>query len=55
MSLYSGTVDEQYVTYIMPPENGNKTEVSLRPFLTALSNPARLAREELHEVPGSFE
>ena len=49
MSLYSGAVDEQYVTYIMPQENGNKTDVSLRPFLTALSNPAKLAREELQK------
>ncbi|HBX68771.1 MAG TPA: hypothetical protein DEH25_05155, partial [Chloroflexi bacterium] len=27
VGLYSGTVDEQYVPYIMPQENGNKTEV----------------------------
>jgi beta-galactosidase len=27
MGLYSGTVDEQYVPYIMPQENGNKTDV----------------------------
>ncbi|MFN8459908.1 MAG: glycoside hydrolase family 2 TIM barrel-domain containing protein [Anaerolineae bacterium] len=27
VGLYHGTVDEQYVPYIMPQENGNKTEV----------------------------
>jgi beta-galactosidase len=27
VGLYSGTVDEQYEPYIMPQENGNKTEV----------------------------
>lgn len=27
VGLYSGTVDEQYVPYIVPEENGNKTEV----------------------------
>jgi beta-galactosidase len=27
VGLYRGTVDEQYVPYIMPQENGNKTEV----------------------------
>lgn len=27
IGLYSGTVDEQYVPYIMPQENGNKTDV----------------------------
>jgi len=27
VGLYSGTVDEQYVPYIMPQENGNKTDV----------------------------
>jgi beta-galactosidase len=27
MGLYRGTVDEQYVPYIMPQENGNKTDV----------------------------
>ncbi len=27
ISVYSGSVDEQYVPYIMPQENGNKTEV----------------------------
>jgi hypothetical protein len=27
VGVYSGTVDEQYVPYIMPQENGNKTEV----------------------------
>jgi hypothetical protein len=27
VGLYQGTVDEQYVPYIMPQENGNKTEV----------------------------
>jgi hypothetical protein len=27
VGLYSGTVDEQYVPYIVPEENGNKTDV----------------------------
>ena len=27
LGLYSGSVDEQYVPYIMPQENGNKTDV----------------------------
>ena len=27
VGLYSGTVDEQYVPYVMPQENGNKTDV----------------------------
>jgi beta-galactosidase len=27
VGLYSGTVDDQYVPYIMPQENGNKTDV----------------------------
>ena len=27
VGLYNGTVDEQYVPYIMPQENGNKTDV----------------------------
>ncbi|RJS87969.1 DUF4981 domain-containing protein [Candidatus Bathyarchaeota archaeon] len=27
IGVYSGTVDEQYVPYIMPQENGNKTDV----------------------------
>jgi len=27
VGLYKGTVDEQYVPYIMPQENGNKTDV----------------------------
>ena len=27
VGLYTGTVDEQYVPYIMPQENGNKTDV----------------------------
>jgi beta-galactosidase/beta-glucuronidase len=27
VSLYSGTVDDQYVPYIVPQENGNKTDV----------------------------
>jgi beta-galactosidase/beta-glucuronidase len=27
LGLYHGTVDEQYVPYIMPQENGNKTDV----------------------------
>ena len=27
VGVYSGTVDEQYVPYILPQENGNKTEV----------------------------
>ncbi len=27
VGLYSGTVDEQYVPYILPQENGNKTDV----------------------------
>ena len=27
VGLYSGSVDEQYVPYIMPQENGNKTDV----------------------------
>ncbi|HUW12982.1 MAG TPA: glycoside hydrolase family 2 TIM barrel-domain containing protein [Anaerolineae bacterium] len=27
VGVYSGTVDEQYVPYIVPQENGNKTEV----------------------------
>jgi hypothetical protein len=27
IGLYSGTVDEQYVPYIMPQDNGNKTDV----------------------------
>jgi beta-galactosidase len=27
VGIYSGTVDEQYVPYIVPEENGNKTEV----------------------------
>jgi len=27
VDLYSGTVDEQYVPYIVPQENGNKTDV----------------------------
>ncbi|MCB0015367.1 MAG: hypothetical protein KDE34_25800, partial [Anaerolineales bacterium] len=27
VGLYSSTVDEQYVPYIMPQENGNKTDV----------------------------
>ena len=27
MGLYSGTVDEQYVEYSKPQENGNKTDV----------------------------
>jgi hypothetical protein len=27
LGLYRGTVDEQYVPYIMPQENGNKTDV----------------------------
>jgi hypothetical protein len=27
VGVYSGTVDEQYVPYIVPEENGNKTEV----------------------------
>ncbi len=27
VGLYQGTVDEQYVPYIMPQENGNKTDV----------------------------
>jgi beta-galactosidase len=27
VGLYRGTVDEQYVPYIMPQENGNKTDV----------------------------
>ncbi len=27
VGVYSGTVDEQYVPYIMPEENGNKTDV----------------------------
>ncbi len=27
VGLYSGTVEEQYVPYIMPQENGNKTDV----------------------------
>ncbi len=27
VGLYGGTVDEQYVPYIMPQENGNKTDV----------------------------
>ena len=36
VGLYSGTVDEQYVPYILPQENGNKTEVRW----AALSNEA---------------
>ncbi len=36
VGLYSGTVDEQYVPYIVPEENGNKTEVRW----VALTNPA---------------
>jgi hypothetical protein len=39
----------------MLQENGNKTDVSLRSFLTALSDPAKLVREELQIIPGSFE
>ncbi|MBC7236776.1 MAG: beta-galactosidase subunit alpha, partial [Chloroflexi bacterium] len=27
VGLYSGTVDEQFVNYVMPQENGNKTDV----------------------------
>jgi len=27
VGVYSGTVDDQYVPYIMPQENGNKTDV----------------------------
>jgi len=27
IGVYSGTVDEQYIPYIMPQENGNKTDV----------------------------
>jgi len=27
VGMYSGTVDEQYVPYIMPQETGNKTDV----------------------------
>ena len=27
VGLYSGSVDEQYIPYIMPQENGNKTDV----------------------------
>ena len=36
VGVYGGTVDEQYVPYIMPQENGNKTEVRW----VALTNPA---------------
>jgi beta-galactosidase len=36
VGLYSGTVDEQYVPYIMPQENGNKTDVRW----TAVTNDA---------------
>jgi hypothetical protein len=36
VGLYSGTVDEQYVPYIMPQENGSKTDVRW----AALSNEA---------------
>lgn len=138
VGLYSGTVDEQFVPYIMPQENGNKTDVRwlalanedgvgllaagtkllefsaahytagdlfaarhthelqrreeiilhldaqqmglggascgpptlapyvimpgsfsfdlrLRPYLTSSTDPGKLAREELQEVPGSLE
>jgi beta-galactosidase len=33
VGLYQGTIDEQYVPYIMPQENGNKTDVRWAAFL----------------------
>jgi beta-galactosidase/evolved beta-galactosidase subunit alpha len=35
VGVYSGAVDEQYVPYIVPQENGNKTDVR---WLTLLNN-----------------
>jgi beta-galactosidase len=53
VGLYSGTVDEQYVPYIMPQENGNKTDVRWAALSNAAGNGLLVAGEPLLEVSAS--
>ncbi|MFC1961416.1 beta-galactosidase small subunit, partial [Chloroflexota bacterium] len=50
---YSGTVDEQYVPYIMPQENGNKTDVRWLALTNADGVGLLMSGEPLLEVGAS--
>ncbi len=50
VGLYSGTVDEQYVPYIMPQENGNKTDVRWAALSNSQGSGLLVAAEPLLEV-----
>jgi beta-galactosidase len=53
VGLYQGTVDEQYVPYIMPQENGNKTDVRWAALSNAAGAGLLAAGEPLLEVSAS--
>ncbi|MBE0698558.1 MAG: DUF4981 domain-containing protein, partial [Anaerolineaceae bacterium] len=53
VGLYSGTVDEQYVPYIMPQENGNKTDVRWAALSNSEGAGLLVAGEPLLEVSAS--
>jgi beta-galactosidase len=53
VGLYTGTVDEQYVPYIMPQENGNKTDVRWAALSDAAGIGLLVAAEPLLEVSAS--
>ncbi len=53
VGLYTGTVDEQYVPYIMPQENGNKTDVRWAALSDAQGNGLLVVGEPLLEVSAS--
>jgi beta-galactosidase/beta-glucuronidase len=50
VGLYSGSVDEQYVPYIMPQENGNKTDVRWAALGNSQGSGLLVAGEPLLEV-----
>jgi beta-galactosidase len=50
VGLYSGTVDEQYVPYIMPQENGNKTDVRWAALKNGAGTGLLVSGEPLLEV-----
>jgi hypothetical protein len=62
VGVYSGAVDEQYVPYVVPQENGNKTEVRWATLtdaegvgLSAIAHAKRGASPGDHEEPSLLE
>ena len=50
VGLYSGTVDEQYVPYVVPQENGNKTDVRWAALTDAAGHGLLAVAQPLLEV-----